>query len=203
MQNFIVRGTGAILDTPTECYCSVDLPFKPAETLERIERYRNFSDVHPRRQLRLATAIKQLFGVGIDRKDRDTLLHHILHSKLFSGYAPSQSLHMNTSTAWLDDSDARNNLKATSTVYLKILSSTPADSTLISHAQKLVTQLDVLHPEQHKEPQEKTTAPESVGDYEPSTPYLLGRSSAMVGPSSTKQYLNGLCGTSTRSTAGA
>jgi hypothetical protein len=121
VQIFIVRGTAAILDTLTEfieCCCSLDLPIKSAETLERIVRYWTFSDAHPYHQLRLANAIKNLFDVGMVRGDRDTLLHHILLSKLFSGYAQSQPLAMNTGTAWLDHSEAHNTLKATFTLYL-------------------------------------------------------------------------------------
>ncbi|KAJ7813016.1 hypothetical protein B0H13DRAFT_2382897 [Mycena leptocephala] len=70
-------------------------------------------------------------------------------SRSFKVYAPTHLLRWSPGTpfAWLDDAEAREILKATSSAYIPGLSSKSTPRMILAHLEEILTQLDHLHAE--------------------------------------------------------
>ncbi|KAJ6480541.1 hypothetical protein C8R47DRAFT_1136121 [Mycena vitilis] len=146
------RCAEAQLDTLSgfiECCVFADLPYKAVDTVARFSWPIEFV-VHPVHQCRSAAAVRDFLNTAVDIPDRQALAQQILNLSVFSVYAPRDAPDYSYSSpyAWLDDPGARNTLKAALTAYLPTLLVTNKDEKLCSRVQKIITNLDALHPQQ-------------------------------------------------------
>ncbi|KAJ7657249.1 hypothetical protein DFH06DRAFT_1473238 [Mycena polygramma] len=148
------RCTEAVLDTLSEFIASCisgDLPYKAVETVACINWYFPTS-IHPVHQLRFSGAVQDLLNAAVDSSEREALSQQVLNLLLFSAYATDKRDFNDSpypsSYAWLEDPEARNTLKGTLSAYVTRLASTGTEHRLCSRVQKIVANLDIMHPQQ-------------------------------------------------------
>ncbi|KAJ7656040.1 hypothetical protein DFH06DRAFT_1200010 [Mycena polygramma] len=121
-----------------ECCCSTVLPYRPVDTLHCVARYSTFvpQQIHPIHQIRLAAALKNLFGSDLTAH-REVAENLICARFIFTCDGEIQ--------AWLTDFEARNIFKSTFARFLTSLSSPEGDtnSDLRRWVEQIVTRLDV------------------------------------------------------------
>ncbi|KAJ7658259.1 hypothetical protein DFH06DRAFT_1196469 [Mycena polygramma] len=142
-----------ILTDFIDCCCSIDLPYKAAETLGYMGSFFSSKPFQPVRQIQFAAAVMKLCEAAVDCTAHATLVekvlrHHWFQESLGFGLAGTGLAGTACLPTWLTDPAARDTLTAAFTIYLTRISPSGDDSKLIEHVTELVTLLNTSQSEQ-------------------------------------------------------
>ncbi|KAJ7608917.1 hypothetical protein DFH06DRAFT_1485948 [Mycena polygramma] len=139
-----------------ECCCSIDLPYKAADTIRHIgnfcpEAIRPVRAVH---QLRFATSVLKLCEMAVDFTAQDTVVQEIVNLEWFDDSGSVYGPGIAPLPSWLTDSAACNTLKAAFSIYIRKISAPGDDANLVQRVQRLITTLDSSSQEAEERSQE-------------------------------------------------
>ncbi|KAJ6480535.1 hypothetical protein C8R47DRAFT_1284932 [Mycena vitilis] len=108
-----------------------------------------FTRIHAVHQVQFSNAVQEFLSTAVHSAEREALSQQILNLPVFTVYDTNHYTDPpHDAYAWLDDSGARDTLKAALTAYLPTLLSANKDETLCSRVQKIIMNLDALHLQQ-------------------------------------------------------
>ncbi|KAJ7028375.1 hypothetical protein C8F04DRAFT_1399039 [Mycena alexandri] len=151
MRRYTEEGLDTLTEFLQQCRLT-PLLRKSAQTMKIVGGFLPQSAIHPERQLRFATAVKELFAGG-----DPTLLQEFPTLTIWQPYSPTNNAGLDA-YPWLNDFQAREILQETFRTYLR---KAAPESRLFAQIHEIVTQLDALHSSGRDQPVDETQSSSS------------------------------------------